>query len=84
MKTSPHEEYRELQGKWPPAQLHHPNSGMSDDVAVMDLKYVPFPDVSAAIPELLEPRDNVVSLEASKAQRTVQRTVQRRSASRKD
>jgi hypothetical protein len=51
---------------------------------LMDLKYVPFPDVSTAIPELLEPRDNVVSLEASKAQRTVQRTVQRRNANRKD
>ena len=33
VKTSPHEVYRELQGKLPLAQLHHPNSGMSDDVA---------------------------------------------------
>jgi hypothetical protein len=33
VKTSPHEEHRELQGKLPLAQLHHPNSGMSDDVA---------------------------------------------------
>lgn len=51
---------------------------------LMDLNYVPFPDVSAAIPELLEPRDNVVSINASKAQQTVQRTVQRRRANRKD
>jgi hypothetical protein len=37
-----------------------------------ELRYVPFPDISEAIPELLEPRDNVVSLAASRARRTVQ------------
>jgi hypothetical protein len=37
-----------------------------------DLRYVPFPDISEAIPELLEPKDNVVSLAASRARRTVQ------------
>ena len=31
-----------------------------------DLKYQPFPDVSRAIPELLEARDNVVSLATSR------------------
>lgn len=31
-----------------------------------DLRYVPFPDISEAIPELLERRDNIVSLAASK------------------
>jgi integrase len=34
---------------------------------LLDLNYQPFPDVSAAIPELLEQRDNVISLGASKA-----------------
>ena len=40
-----------------------------------DLRYVPFPDISEAIPELLETRDNVVSLAALRARRTVHGTV---------
>ena len=34
-----------------------------------DLNYQPFPDISKAIPELLERRDNVISLGASRAKR---------------
>ena len=34
---------------------------------LQDLNYQPFPDISAAIPELLENRDNVISLGALKA-----------------
>jgi hypothetical protein len=33
VRTSPHEEYSELNGILRLAQLHRPNSGMSDDVA---------------------------------------------------
>ena len=36
MRSSPHEEYREPKGKLPLAQLHRPNSGMSNDVAVQE------------------------------------------------
>jgi hypothetical protein len=36
---------------------------------LMDLKYEPFPDISRAIPELLEPRGNVVSLDAARGRR---------------
>ena len=33
VRTSPHEEYSKLNGILRLAQLHRPNSGMSDDVA---------------------------------------------------
>jgi integrase len=34
-----------------------------------DLNYAPFPDISRAIPELLERRDNIVSLNAARGRR---------------
>jgi hypothetical protein len=37
VRTSPHEEYSKLNGILRLAQLHRPNSGMSDDVALLHL-----------------------------------------------
>ena len=37
---------------------------------LQDLNYKPFPDVSKAIPELLERHDNVVSLKAAKGKKS--------------